>query len=200
MTRERVELRWERDGLSLVAVEPDDALVATHAATLTRWYDAPENASMMGGSGAMTEADTRDYWAELREAGGRGFLYFVDDALTGDTDLRSFGHDPSVGPFAEFALMIGDTAQKGRGLGRALAEMIHVFAFRELRLARLYVQPKPENVRVRRMEASMGYERDEGPVARALADDEHAITQSIGPDAFRARCEAAWREVVAKRV
>lgn len=199
MTRERIELSWVKDGVSLVAVEPDEALVASHADRLTRWYNAPENASMMGGSGSMTDDDTREYWAELRANGGRGFLFFVGGVLTGDADLRSFGEAP-LGAFAEFAIMIGDSAQKGRGLGRALAEMVHVFAFRELGLARVYGQPKPENVRVRRMEAGIGYERDDGPIARSIADDDQSLTQSIGPDAFRERCGAAWREVVARRV
>jgi RimJ/RimL family protein N-acetyltransferase len=196
--RERAVLVWERSGLRLVAVEPDDAMVREHATTLTRWYTDEENASMMGGSTTMTEEDTRAYWADLRAKGGRGFLYFVDGVLTGDSDLRSLGHDPAVGRYAEFAIMIGEGASKGRGLGRALAEMVHVFAFRELGLARVYGQPKPENTRVRRLEASIGYVRDESPLARSLADDDAALTASVTPEAFRARCAAAWHEVAAR--
>jgi len=195
VTRERIELRWDKDGLSLVALEPDDALVAAHAATLTRWYTAPENASMMGGSTTMTEADTREYWTELREAGGRGFLFFADGVLVGDADLRGFRDD-----VAEFAIMIGEASQKGRGLGLALARMLHVFAFRELRLRRLYVPPKAENARVHRLNAALGYQPDDGPVARSFADEEDARTASVGPEEFRAKNDAAWREVVARRV
>lgn len=185
-----MRLRWPRDGVLFEAIEPAAELVGVHAPTLRRWYNAADNAPMMGGSGDMTDEDVVAFWRALRQGGGRGFLAFVDGALVGDMDLRNV----SAGA-AEFAIMIGDASQKGRGLGKVLAAMLHVFAFRELGLSRVYVQPKRENVRVQRLERALGYEPDDSPAARAYADDEGCLTMSLGAETFRERNVQAYREV-----
>lgn len=186
----RARLRWARGGNIFEALEPDATLVCEHASTLARWYNARDNASMMGGSGTMTPGDVVDFYRELADGGGRGFLSFADGALVGDMDLRSMRGDT-----AEFAVMIGDSARKGQGLGGVLASMIHVFAFRELGLARVYVQPRKENVVVQRLERRLGYEPDGSAEARSHADDDDSITMSISSEAFRAKNAEAWAEV-----
>jgi len=183
-------LRWLKSGRVHEAIEPDAAVVAAHADTLARWYNAPGNASMMGGSGDMSPGDVVDFYRELAEGGGRGFLCFVDGALVGDMDLRSLRAGS-----AEFAVMIGDTAQKGLGFGGTFAAMIHVFAFRELGLSRVYVQPRRENVVVQRLEQRLGYELDDSAEARSHADDDDSITMSISSEVFRARNADAFRDV-----
>lgn len=190
-----VRLAWGPGGRAFEAIEPDEALIARHAEQLGAWYNAPENATMMDGSGAMSRADVVDFWRELRRCGGRGFLASCDGVLVGDADLRRID-----GGAAEFALMIGPASRKGQGLGRALAVMVHVFAFRELGLDRVYVPPRRDNLRVHALNAFLGYERDESAVARAFADGPDCETHSLSAAKFRAMHEDAWRDVVSERV
>ena len=189
-----LRLTWDREDRSFEAVEPDVSLVARSAEQLRDWYNASENASMMDGSGEMSRGDVIEFWRELRAAGGRGFLAFVDGRLVGDADLRRI-HDGA----AEFALMIGPAAEKGRGIGRTLASMIHVFAFRELALTRVFVPPRRDNHRVRALNAYLGYELDESERARAFADGPDSETYSLAAEAFRAKHRAARREDEVRR-
>lgn len=183
-------LRWRVDGCLYEAITADVGAVTPHAATLARWYNANENASMMGGSGTMTLDDVVSFYRELADGGGHGFLCFVDGELVGDMDLRSMRASS-----AEFAVMIGDSVRKGRGLGRTFATMIHVFAFRDLGLARVYVQPKKENVAVQRLERRLGYTLDDSPEARSHADDDDVITMSLTSAGFRETNPEAWNDV-----
>ncbi len=191
----RVELSWTREGRIFRAVEPDETLVDAHAARLAGWYNLEPNASLMGNTVRMSEADVREFWADLRADGARAFLLFVDDALVGDADLRNV-----TSADAEFAIMIGALEQQGRGLGTALAAVVHVFAFRELALERIYVELKPENERVKRLDLRLGYAPDDSPAARALAEDDAAVTMSIGREVFRERNRDAWRAVAARHL
>jgi RimJ/RimL family protein N-acetyltransferase len=178
----------------LRAVQPDARLVTAHAAQLCAWYNNMENAQMMGAGSTMTEADVRDFWADLDASGARGFLCFVGDRLVGDMDLRGKLSDG----YAEFAIMVGDTRDKGQGLGLAFATMIHVFAFRELGLHRIYVTPKRENQRVQRLNRRLGYVPDASERARSFLDegDTESESQSVGPDELRAAIGADWQSVV----
>ena len=184
-------LAFARSGRSFVATEVDDATLAQHARQLRDWYNAAENASMIGGATDLDDTDVRAFVRELRASGGRWFLLFVDDTLVGDMDLRCVTEHS-----AEFAIMIGATTQKGQGLGATFATMLHVFAFRDLGLERIYVQPKRENVRVQRLERSLGYTPDDSPEALSHADaGDDVITMSISADTFRAGHAEAWANV-----
>jgi RimJ/RimL family protein N-acetyltransferase len=183
-----MKLEWHRDDITYRACEPDDALIVSHAETLRDWYNAPNNAAMMGNTVAMTRDDVIEYWAAVKARAARGFLLFVGDELAGDAELRNVTSER-----AEFSIMIG--AKQGRGLGATFSAMLHVFAFRVLGVQRIYVQPKPENVRVQRMELRLGYAIDNSPEARALVDEERDLTLSITRDTFAAVNPDAWREV-----
>lgn len=176
-----------RDGRSFVAAEVEGERLAQHVRRLRDWYNATENASMMGGATDTSDADVLAFVRGLRAAGGRWFLLTVDGEPVGDMDLRSVTERT-----AEFAIMIGDTHRKGQGLGATFATMLHVFAFRDLALARIYVQPRRENVRVQRLERSLGYVPDDSPEARSHADDDDVLTMSITAADFRARHADAW--------
>jgi RimJ/RimL family protein N-acetyltransferase len=194
--RTRTTLTHPTHDVRLRAVEPDEALVAAHAEQLCAWYNGAINADMMGASSAMTVAEVREFWADLGASGARAFLCFVGDTLVGDMDLRG---DLSAG-HAEFAILIGDEGTKGRGLGLAFATMIHVFAFRDLGLGRIYVTPKAKNERVQRLNRKLGYVRDDGELARSFleAGDVESESQSVGPEELRAAIGAAWDAVVGR--
>ena len=184
-------LTYERDGTRFEARRATDALVECHAATLCDWYNDPGNAAMMGGSGTMTRDDVIAFWRELREEGGIGFLSFVGGALVGDMDLRGLG-----GAAAEFAIMIGARDAQGRGLGRAFALMLHVHAFRDLGLDRLYVPPRSINDRVHRLNDWLGYAPDDSERARSFADEPGCVTSSIGAADFERRHPRAFEDVI----
>ncbi|MBI2390424.1 MAG: GNAT family N-acetyltransferase [Deltaproteobacteria bacterium] len=184
-------LSWTRDGRVFRAVEPDEALVAAHAETLRDWYNLPANAQLMGNTVEMTTDDVLEYWATVADRSARSFLLFVDGALAGDADLRNIEHGR-----AEYAVMIGPLGLQGQGLGRTFSAMVHVFGFRVLGLERVYVELKPENVRVHRMDLRLGYAPDHSPHARSLAEDPSAITMSIDRAAFERAQPEAMRDVI----
>jgi RimJ/RimL family protein N-acetyltransferase len=189
-------LLWRRPDHVLEARRGDAALVEQHADALLGWYNDPSNASMMGGSGTMTRADVIDFWRELGEGGGHGYLSFVDGALVGDMDLRGISEDAG-GAVAEFAIMIGDRTRQGAGLGRSFALMLHVHAFRDLGLTKLYVPPRRENARVHRLNDWLGYSRDDGEAARSYADEEGCVTSSLDGATLRRLHPEAWTSVEA---
>ncbi len=190
-------LTWQRDGRLYEARPARGVLVRAHASALAGFYNAPVNAAMMGGSGTMTEDDVIDFWAEVEQAGGVGVLTFVDGALVGDMDLRGAART-AEGAVAEFAIMIGDEARKGQGLGRSFAAMLHVHAFRDLGIARLYVPPRRENTRVHALNDWLGYARDDSAEGAAYADEPGCLVSSIPARAFADRHPGAWREVAAE--
>jgi RimJ/RimL family protein N-acetyltransferase len=190
-----MRLAWRKSGCSFDAIRATPAMIDEHADTLLAWYNAGENAAFMNGSGRMSRADVLDFWRDLREGSAHGFLTFSAGLLVGDMDIRGIRDGGG-----EFAIMIGAAASKGRGLGKAFARMLHVFAFRDLALERLYVSPRRDNARVLALEAFLGYARDDGAEAMARADADPACdTYSIDADRFRTRHEDAWREVEALR-
>jgi RimJ/RimL family protein N-acetyltransferase len=186
-----ITARWSRDGVRREVVEPTADEVRVYAGVLADWYNEPSNAALMGNTATMTVADVVEYWAGVRGRRARGFLLYADEQLVGDAELRGID-----GRHAEFSIMIGARSLQGRGHGGSFAAIVHVVALRGLRLSRIYVQPKPENVRVLALERRLGYEPDDSPIAKGFADDDHAITMSIGAETFVDRNREAWSEVV----
>ena len=184
-----MNLLYQRDGVTYRAVEPSPDEVRVHADALREWYNTPANSQLMGNTVEMTLDDVLEYWRDVDKRSARGFLLFVDDQLAGDSELRHITND-----HAEFSIMIGPVAEQGRGLGGIFAAIVHVFAFRELGLRRLYVPPKAENVRVHNLNFRLGYELDESPEARSFADDASDVTMSITRERFEA--VNAWTNAV----
>ena len=89
-------------------------------------------------------------------------------------------------------------ASPRRSSRRYSAAIVHVYAFRELGLERIYVPPRRDNVRVHALNAFLGYARDDGERARAYADAD-SDAYSLGAETFRARHGDAWREVAITR-
>lgn len=183
----------DEGGRRFVIYEPTPAEVSARAGDFARWYNAPRNAEMMEATARMTAADVEAFWSELRAGGGRGFFAAVDGEIVGDLDLRN-----RRGDAAEFAIMIGEGARQGRGLGRAFGGLLHVVAFRELGLARLYAPSRPDNAPMRGLAAALGYVDDASDEARAYADGPTATVQSVSRDAFVSR-HSAWIDAVRVR-
>jgi RimJ/RimL family protein N-acetyltransferase len=175
------------DGL-LRAYEPRPDEVAAAAPELAAYYNDAHNSAMMAHQTVMSVADVLEHFERLRSEGGRPFLLEWDGRLMGDADLRHV-----AGGCAELAIMVGPRASQGKGLGTRFALMLHALAFRTLGLKRIYVTIIPANHASQRLFARLGYEPDDGPAARAYADEDDDIAMSFS----RARFEELHAATVA---
>lgn len=180
MATQRYRIEWTTDAGQLAAVEVTLDAVRDHAAALSRGYNDPANAALLGHTQDLDEDDVVASYAELIADGGRAFLLFVDGAFVGDADLRHI-HDNA----AEFAFMIAARAGQGKGLGTRFALMVSTFAFETLALDRLYASIIPHNAASRRVFEKLAYALDESAAARAFADEPGDIVMSIDRSAFR---------------
>jgi RimJ/RimL family protein N-acetyltransferase len=167
-------IEWTTSVGKLVAIEPQRAEVAAHAAELAAGYNEPENARLMGHLEPMSEAEVLEHYESLRVESGHAFLLYLDATLVGDADLRGVRRRA-----AEFAFMIAAREQQGKGLGTRFAIMVHAFAFGELGLDRVYASIVPSNRASRRVFDKLGYLVDTSPEARAFADDTNDVTMVL---------------------
>jgi RimJ/RimL family protein N-acetyltransferase len=165
----------------LCAYEPTPEEVARVAPVLASFYNDAHNRAMMANTVAMTVADVEEHYAELRSHDGRPFVLEVDGHLVGDADMRHV-----TGKSAEFAILVGDRARQGQGLGRRFGLLLHGLAFAGLGLERLYASIIPSNRASQRLFAWLGYRRDDSPDARAYADEPSDLTFSLPRAEFQA--------------
>jgi RimJ/RimL family protein N-acetyltransferase len=185
----RWSVEWTRATETLRVVEPDEAQVLALAPQLALYYNDPHNRAMMAHTQEMSITDVVEHYALLRAEQGRPLMLFAGGRLVGDADLRGFG-----GGHAELAIMIGDRALQGRGLGTSFGVMAHARAFRTLGLTRTCVSILPENTASRRLFERLGYRLDDSPGARAIADEPTDITMSLE----RARFEKIYAAELAE--
>ena len=176
---------WRQPGVPCVfqAIEPTDAEITQHAATLAQAYNDPHNAPLMGTTEAMSATDVVAHYTNMNAAGARQFHLLVDGNLVGDADLRNF--DP-VAKSCEFAFLIAQQVTQGRGWGTRFALMIHHVAFTQLGIEKIYVAIVPANHASRRVMEKLGYQLDGSAAARASADDASDSTMSVDRATFLA--------------
>lgn len=172
----RYAITWDE----LTALEPTLAEIAEHAEALSRGYNEPRNAELMGHTAEISPAEVVESYAEGIASGMRAFLLFERGVLAGDADLRGIRSG-----CAEFAFMIAAPSAQGKGLGTRFARMVHAFGFSTLGLERIYASVVPHNVASRRVFEKLGYVVDDSPAAREYADEPGDIV--LGLD--RARFE-----------
>jgi RimJ/RimL family protein N-acetyltransferase len=184
------------DGVArLRAVEPTRARVAAVAARLAAFYNEPHNRAMLGHAADLSEADVVAHYRRLAGDGARAFLLEIDGRLVGDADLRNL--DRGRG---EIAILVGERAAQGRGLGTRFGVMLHAFAFRALGLRRVFASVVPANAASLRLFQKLGYERDESPTARRTMDAPDDVTLSLAAERFlRLHAELAAATVIAPR-
>jgi RimJ/RimL family protein N-acetyltransferase len=178
----RWSVEWTRATDTLRVLEPDAAQVLALAPQLALYYNEPHNRSMMAHTQEMSIADVVEHYALLRAEQGRPLMLFAGGRLVGDADLRGIGDGR-----AELAIMVGDRALQGRGLGTAFGVMAHALAFRMLGLTRTCVSILPENDASRRLFERLGYLLDDSPAARAIADEPTDVTMSLERARFEQR-------------
>jgi RimJ/RimL family protein N-acetyltransferase len=186
----RVRIEWDADGIALAVVEPTPSEVRVHAAALAVSYNEPRNRALMTNDHTFSADDVVDQFTEMREAGGRPFLLFAGDAMTGDCDLRHI-----EGKAAEYAVMVGAHAHQGKGLGTRYTTMLHAYAFGPLGLQTIYVAVRPENLGSLRMFEKVGYAVDQGAAARRFAEADDDVCMSIEKDAFLTAHRTSLRSI-----
>jgi RimJ/RimL family protein N-acetyltransferase len=182
VSRPRWSVEWLRAPETLRVIEPTVVEVRAFAAQLSAYYNEPHNRAMMAHTQEMSIADVVAHYDVLRAEQGRPLLLFSGGRLVGDADLRGIG-----GGRAELAIMIGERSLQGRGLGTAFGIMAHALAFRILGLTRTCVSILPDNAASRRLFERLGYEIDDSPAARAVADDSTDVTMSLERARFENR-------------
>jgi RimJ/RimL family protein N-acetyltransferase len=187
----RWSVAWARSTENLTVLEPSMTEVAAYAPRLSAYYNEPHNRAMLAHTQEMAVEDVIAHYRALRGEQGRPLVLLRDERLVGDADLRGIG-----GGHGELAIMIGDRSLQGQGLGTAFGIMAHALAFRIVGLIRTFVSILPENAASRRLFQRLGYEVDDSPPARAIADEPSDITMALG----RARFEQIFeRELAALR-
>jgi RimJ/RimL family protein N-acetyltransferase len=186
-------IEWQVGDDLLSVIEPTPAEIARAAPALAAFYNDEHNRQMMTHEQEFSAEDVVGYYEELRDEGGRPLLLRAGprgDELAGDADLRNIEGDTG-----EFAIMVGARATQGRGLGTRFAIMAHALAFRVLGLARVYVSIIPANAASLRLFEKLGYERDDSPEARELADEDSDLTLSLARERFEADRQRELAEI-----
>jgi RimJ/RimL family protein N-acetyltransferase len=186
----RRRLDWTTAAGTVSAVEPSPAEIAAHAGELAAAYNEPHNHAMLANTMRFEPDDVVENYEEMIAAGGRVFLFYEDGLLAGDGDVRNI-EDRG----AELALLVASRAAQGKGLGTRFATLLHVFAFRELALERVYVTILPKNVGSRRVFEKLGHRVDVGARARSYVDDQADVSLSLGRDDFLRTHPDAMAEV-----
>jgi len=189
-----VETRWVVEWRSacdfLRAYEPTREEIARFAPVLAGYYNDEYNRSMMANTVAMTADEVVEHFEGLQRAGGRPFVLERDGVLMGDADLRHL-----TARTAEFAILVGQRPEQGKGIGTRFALALHALAFCGLGLERIYISIVPANRPSQRLFAKLGYTGDDSREARAFTDEASDITLSLGRAEFAAAHAAALLEI-----
>lgn len=152
------------DDLVLRKPEPRDA------DRLLQFKNDAEIGALLGGfSTGYTERDIED-WIDRRRTAARDLVWVIadsDDLCLGHVGLYEIDHRIRS---AEFAIMIGDKAAWGKGLGTRLTQWTVEYAFRWLNLNRVQLSVLGTNPRAKRVYESVGF-RSEGVLRQAQYKD-----------------------------
>ena len=170
---------WQTPSGRLVAREPAQAEVSAAAARLAGFYNDPHNRAMLDHAQELAADEVVDHYQALWAEGGVPLWLECDGALVGDADLRHVRAES-----AETAILVGDRAVQGRGLGTRFNLLVHVLGFRVLGLARVYATIIPANRASQRIFEKLGYQPDDSAAARAYVDAEDDVTLSLARERF----------------
>jgi RimJ/RimL family protein N-acetyltransferase len=134
---------------------------------LYRQKNDPEVAEQLGGfSRGYSRADIVD-WLERHRRASDEVLWAIadaqDDACLGHAGLYRIDHRVRS---AEFAIMIGERAAQGRGLGKKITQFALRYGFEDLNLHRIELSFLSSNDRARRLYEGVGF-KEEGVLRAA---------------------------------
>jgi RimJ/RimL family protein N-acetyltransferase len=182
MPRERWSVELDDPKGTLRLYEPDRAALQAAAPQLCAFYNEPHNSRMMTNTCRLSTAEVLDHFEDIWRENGRAFLLERGGVLVGDSDFHNLR-----GGIAEFALLVGNRAVQGEGLGRRYTLMAHALLFRHLGAERAYSVVVPENAGCLRMLDNAGYSLDNSDQARALAESDDELALSLAREGFEER-------------
>lgn len=168
--------------LELAAFEPTHDEIVRASPLLAGFYNDPYNRSMMANTVAMTADEVVEHFDSLGQSDGRPFLLQVDGRIVGDADFRHVSVTT-----AEFAILVGERALQGKGIGLGFGILLHALAFRAFALERVFVSIIPENLASQRLFAKLGYTADDSALARTFTDETSDLTFSLGREEFQTK-------------
>jgi RimJ/RimL family protein N-acetyltransferase len=172
--RQRWSAEWPDADGALRVHEPTDDEIAAAAPALCAFYNDPHNRAMLAHDDELTVDEVVEHFAGLYQDGAHPFLLAQEERLIGDGDLRHVDDR-----FAEAAIMVGERAVQGRGLGTRFGVMVHALAFRAFGLERVYATIIPANRASLRLFAKLGYVLDDSPQARGYIDADDDVSLSL---------------------
>lgn len=174
MTR-RISLAWG----DLAMHEPSRDEIDRHAEELSRAYNDPKNAALLGHVAEIDPDGVVEHYVDLVGEGGHPVMLFLDGTLAGDGDLRGVTNGA-----AELAFLIAAPNAQGKGLGTRFALMLAYAGFRVLDLERVYASVAPQNVASIRVFEKLGFWIVDDPEARSFADEPEDVVFLIDRAAF----------------
>jgi RimJ/RimL family protein N-acetyltransferase len=127
----------------------------------------PEIASMLGGFSTGYSITDLQRWVEYHSQRKDELLWVIaredDDRCIGHIGLYQIDHRIRS---AEFAIMIGDRSEWGKGVGRTLTKFVLNYGFDELNLNRIHLTALSTNERALRLYRSLGF-KHEGTMRQA---------------------------------
>lgn len=106
------------------------------------------------------DEDMADYYERVIKSHENLVLAICDkktDAHVGNIALQNIG---SLNQSAEFAILIGDKAQWGKGVGKEAAKLLLKHGFDQLNLHRIYCGTSEDNIGMRKLAAALGFQEE----------------------------------------
>jgi len=103
------------------------------------------------------DENMRDYYENVIKSHGNLILAICDkeaDTHVGNIALENID---TLNRSAEFAILIGNKAHWGKGVGKEAAKLIIGHGFRELNLHRVYCGATEDNIAIRNIALSLGF-------------------------------------------
>ena len=135
--------------------EPQDA------ADLYRFRNDPEVVHALGGFSSGYSLRDIEEWIERRRKASEDLVWTIADretnACLGHAGLYRIDHRVRC---CEFAILIGEPARTGKGLGREVSSVVIAYGFDELNMNRIELSVIASNIRAVRLYESLGFVRE----------------------------------------
>jgi len=135
--------------------EPEDA------ANLYQYRNDPEVVRALGGFSSGYSLQAIREWIQRRQAPSDDLVWAIADPGTntclGHVGLYRIDHRVRA---CEFAILIGDSARWGKGIGREVSAAVLAYGFDELNMNRIELSVIASNTRAERLYQGLGFVRE----------------------------------------
>ena len=126
-----------------------------------RWRNSKEVVQYFNYQAKVTVADHQK-WLDTKVKTGNVYQFIIHDSYlrkdVGSVYLQDIDHENSK---AEYGIFIGEKEALNKGIGSVVAKTIISFAFKNLKLNRLFLQVHADNVRAIKCYENVGFMKEE---------------------------------------